>query len=111
MNLIKKKLYHKFETAEGKEKVIVRKRLLKAIKTHIKHNKILVPTVCVYCNSKIKYSSNDKKTKDNHIASLDHVYSPKYGGLYNDLDNLVYCCVKCNSHKGEMLPLDFLMTL
>jgi len=58
-----------------------------------------------FSNYHCPYCSLELKKED---VTLDHVWSEVNGGLYNDLDNTVFCCYVCNQQKEDKLPLDFI---
>ena len=68
----------------------------------------VVPENCPYCNQRMWKKRSRDKIQSNSVT-VDHLVSRPKGGLYNDLDNMVYACHDCNDKKGEKLPLDFII--
>ena len=61
--------------------------------------------VCCYCGSSLRRCSlNNRWTRPENIASLDHVL-PRARGGQNAPWNLVVCCALCNLRKADR-PLD-----
>lgn len=56
---------------------------------------------CYWCGCNlVDYPPNVRPVPDN-ARTVDHVLSLAYGGT-NDLENLVYACSECNSHRSKM---------
>ncbi|EFO79778.1 hypothetical protein OSCT_2376 [Oscillochloris trichoides DG-6] len=37
--------------------------------------------------------------------TIDHYQPPRHGGSIDDLQNLIYCCSRCNQYKSDYWPL------
>jgi hypothetical protein len=57
---------------------------------------------CVWCQRKVKPGTNDRQRR----ASLDHWVPVSYGG-HHGADNLLTCCIPCNSSRGDSHPEDW----
>lgn len=57
------------------------------------------PAPCQYCRSSMSLSE----------ATVDHVTPLSKGGI-DDETNYVLACEACNSAKGDMLPLEFMVS-
>lgn len=66
--------------------------------------KLLLKTngVCYYCRRRLVL----KKKRHSEIVTVDH-YIPLSKGGYDDFDNKVPACRKCNNLKADMLPEEF----
>lgn len=63
---------------------------------------------CYLCNNKVKPGSK-RNRKGFRLATLDH-YIPRSLGGSDDAENLRTCCDKCNTKKGNMLPVDIFLS-
>ena len=73
---------------------------------------------CFYCGTTIDPNGKEKSTK----STKDHIYPKslvsqlsgsqfkKLGREFHSL-NLVDCCSKCNTYKGQLHPLDWLLIM
>ena len=56
---------------------------------------------CFYCEREFRYNSR---------TTLDHVIPRSRGGT-DRRDNLRLCCPRCNSHKADLTPAEWLKQL
>lgn len=62
--------------------------------------------LCYYCKTKL---SIRKKSHRNPVT-IDH-YIPLSKGGFDDYDNKVPACRKCNNEKGDLMPEEFFKKL
>jgi hypothetical protein len=77
------------------------------VKTTIEQKQALLQKFggkCAYCDVRLFVVCKSK----NHKITVDHFIPVSKSGSDN-LDNLVASCVKCNSIKGDMWPIDFIL--
>jgi 5-methylcytosine-specific restriction endonuclease McrA len=91
---------------EGKERRNARSHIRKRLK--LKLLKKLKDHHCPYCGYKMYDQPTKTKKVHKRAITVDHLYPESHGGLYNDLDNTILCCRKCNKKKKEQLPLNFI---
>jgi 5-methylcytosine-specific restriction endonuclease McrA len=110
VHLYRPTLHARYLASSGNTRTKLKRRLLNDIK-HALQNRQCSNTVCPYCNIPIQRVKNINGNSNVKPATVDHVHSEKFGGKYNDLDNVVFACVDCNHAKGELSPLDFIMRM
>jgi 5-methylcytosine-specific restriction endonuclease McrA len=105
MNIVSPILYERSNLEEGEERRKLRSRIRKRLKKKLLA--ILKNYKCPYCGYEMYRQPQSNRIHKRSIT-VDHIYSETHGGLYNDLDNTVLCCRKCNKEKGQQLPLNFI---
>jgi hypothetical protein len=88
------------------QSIHIRKIKNRARKVFKEYYPLTEQCACIYCGCTMEKANGC--TQNPNTATIEHVSPEKYGGLYNDLDNMAYACRECNWDKADMSPLEFI---
>lgn len=65
-------------------------------------------TNCYYCE--VRYGTINKRTNKPLVKTRDHIVPVSRGGVYHN-KNIILCCDKCNTFKGNTFLVDFIISI